>query len=128
MKRVMAIASQKVEEFTKEEASTWNQQNKNGFHDNKAATNSSLGGSQSSSSYQNSYRNSNSWDDWREEKDNTKTQAAPKVSQSPSASGYGNNYRNSNSWDDWGEETSNTNKEAAPKVSTSNDDDGGWAG
>ncbi|CDY07784.1 BnaA03g17270D [Brassica napus] len=56
MKGVMAIASQKVEEFTKEEASTWNQQNTNegnGYYQNKAATNSSLGGSQSSSSYQN---------------------------------------------------------------------------
>ncbi|CAN6893593.1 unnamed protein product, partial [Brassica oleracea] len=38
MKGVMAIASQKVEEFTKEEASTWNQQNTNegnGYYQNK---------------------------------------------------------------------------------------------
>ena len=41
MKGVMAIASQKVEEFTKEEASTWNQQNTNegnGYYQNKGAT------------------------------------------------------------------------------------------
>ncbi|XP_010505344.1 PREDICTED: ADP-ribosylation factor GTPase-activating protein AGD7-like [Camelina sativa] len=98
MKGVMAIASQKVEEFTKEEASTWNQQNKNegnGLYQNSGfgnkTANSSFGGSQSSSSGQN------------------------------------NSYRNSNSWDDWGDEK-DTKKEAAPKVSTSNDDDDGWAG
>ncbi|CAN7062254.1 unnamed protein product [Brassica rapa subsp. trilocularis] len=117
MKGVMAIASQKVEEFTKEEASTWNQQNNNGSSDNKAATNSS-------SSYQNNYSNSSSWDDWGEESNNTKKEAASKVSQSVHHSSYGN----SSSWDDWGEEKSNTKKEAAPKVSTSKDDDGGWAG
>uniref|UniRef100_M4EDQ0 Senescence domain-containing protein n=1 Tax=Brassica campestris TaxID=3711 RepID=M4EDQ0_BRACM len=41
MKGVMAIASQMVEEFTKEEASTWNQQNTNegnGYYQNKGAT------------------------------------------------------------------------------------------
>ncbi|WZZ40004.1 hypothetical protein YC2023_036263 [Brassica napus] len=122
MKGVMAIASQKVEEFTKEEASTWNQQNKNegnGYYQNKAVTNSSLGGSQSSSSYQNNNRNSSSWDDWGEE-NNTKKEAAPQ-------SGYHNSHGNSSSWDDWGEEKNNPKKEAAPKVSTSNDDDG-WAG
>ena len=41
MKGVMAIASQKVEEFTKEEASTWKQQNNNGYSDSKAGNNSS---------------------------------------------------------------------------------------
>ncbi|CAF2123082.1 ADP-ribosylation factor GTPase-activating protein AGD7 [Brassica rapa] len=120
MKGVMAIASQKVEEFTKEEASTWNQQNTNegnGYYQNKAATNSSLGGSQSSSSYQNNKRSS--WDDWGEE-NNTKKETA-------SQSGYHNSHGNSSSWDDWGEEKNNTKKETAPKVSTSNDDDG-WAG
>ncbi|KAF3575700.1 hypothetical protein DY000_02029168 [Brassica cretica] len=117
MKGVMAIASQKVEEFTKEEASTWNQQNKS---EGNGYTNSSLGGSQSSSSYQNNYRsNSNCWDN--------KKEAAPKVSQS-SSGGHLNGYGNSNSWDDWGEEKSTTKKEAAPKVSTSKDDDDGWAG
>ena len=117
MKGVMAIASQKVEEFTKEEASNWNQQNKSGFYDDKAATNSS-------SSYQSNYRNSSSCDDWGEES-NSKKEAAPKVSQSVHHNGYGN----SNSWDDWGEEkNSTTKKEAAPKVSASKDDDAGWAG
>ncbi|CAA7052268.1 unnamed protein product [Microthlaspi erraticum] len=86
MKGVMAIASQKVEEFTKEETATWNQQQSrnegNGYYQNKPA-NSSFGGSQSSSSghnNNNSYRNSNSWDDWGEEKNDNKKQAAPKVS------------------------------------------------
>ncbi|CAH8360869.1 unnamed protein product [Eruca vesicaria subsp. sativa] len=131
MKGVMAIASQKVEEFTKEESSTWNQQNKNegiGYYQNKGATNSSLGGSQSSSSYQNNDRNSNSWDDWGEENNTIKKEAEPKVSQS-SLSGHQNSYRNSNSWDDWGEENKTVKKEVAPKVSTSkDDDDDGWAG
>ncbi|KAJ4868532.1 ADP-ribosylation factor GTPase-activating protein AGD7 [Raphanus sativus] len=114
MKGVMAIASQKVEEFTKEEASTWNQQNKNegnGYYQNKPATNSSFGGSHSSSSYQNNNHNSSSWDDWGEE-NNTKKETAPKVSQS----GHHNSYGNSSSWDDWGEEKNSTKKEAAPKV------------
>ncbi|KAH0925211.1 hypothetical protein HID58_017467 [Brassica napus] len=80
MRGVMAIASQKVEEFTKEETSTWNQQNKS---EGNGYTNSSLGGSQSS--YQNNYRsNSNSWDNWGEENSTTKKEAAPKVSQSSS--------------------------------------------
>lgn len=133
MKGVMAIASQKVEEFTKEEASTWNQQNKNegnGYYQNKPATNPSLGESQSSSSYQNSYGNSNSWDDWGEENNTIKKEVAPKMSQS-SSSDHHNNYRsNSNSWDDWGEENNATKKKTAPKVSTSkdDDDDDGWAG
>ncbi|WZY92141.1 hypothetical protein YC2023_064470 [Brassica napus] len=124
MRGVMAIASQKVEEFTKEEASTWNQQNKS---EGNGYTNSSLGGSQSS--YQNNYRsNSNSWDNWGEENSTTKKEAAPKVSQS-SSGGHHNSYGNSNSWDDWGEEKGTTKKEAAPKVSTSkDDDDDGWAG
>ncbi|XP_013636740.1 PREDICTED: ADP-ribosylation factor GTPase-activating protein AGD7 isoform X2 [Brassica oleracea var. oleracea] len=114
MKGVMAIASQKVEEFTKEEASTWSQQNKS---EGNGYTNSSLGGSQSSSSYQNNYRsNSNSWDN--------KKEAAPKVSQS-SSGGHLNGYGNSNSWDDWGEEKSTTKKEA--KDDGDGDDDG-WAG
>ncbi|CDY69342.1 BnaCnng63080D [Brassica napus] len=95
MKGVMAIASQKVEEFTKEEASTWNQQNKS---EGNGYTNSSLGGSQSSST--------------------------PKVSQS-SSGGHLNGYGNSNSWDDWGEEKSTTKKEA--KDDGDGDDDG-WAG
>ncbi|KAJ4891837.1 ADP-ribosylation factor GTPase-activating protein AGD7 [Raphanus sativus] len=122
MKGVMAIASQKVDEFTKEEASTWNQQNKNdgnGYYQNKGATSSSLGGSQSSSSYQNNSRNSNSWDDWGEE-NSARKEAAPKVPQS-SSSGHQNNYRNSNTWDDWGEENNSTKKEAAPKSGAAGD-------
>ncbi|KAG2332591.1 hypothetical protein Bca52824_003771 [Brassica carinata] len=114
-----------VEEFTKEEASTWNQQNKNegnGYYQNNAATNPSFGGSQSSSSYQNNNRNSSSWGDWGDE-NNAKKEAAPKVSQSVHHKSYGN----SSFWDDWGEEKNSIKKEAAPKVSTSNDDDG-WAG
>lgn len=87
MKGVMAIASQKVEEFTKEETATWNQQQNgnegNGYFQNKPA-NTSFGGSQSSSSghQNNNYRNSNSWDDWGEETNDNKKQAAPKVSTS----------------------------------------------
>lgn len=99
MKGVMAMASQKVEEFTKDGTSfkadsfQQNESERNGYyqdfgHGNKAA-NSSVGGAQSSTS-----------------------------------SGYYNN--NSNSWDDWGE--NDNKKEAAPKKVSASNDDEGWAG
>jgi ADP-ribosylation factor GTPase-activating protein 1 len=78
MKGVMAIASQKVEEYTKEGRNTdnWQQSDNqsNGYYQefNKQENkgwNSSSGG-QSSSGHHNSY-GSSSWDDW-DQKDNRK--------------------------------------------------------
>ncbi|CAH2064211.1 unnamed protein product [Thlaspi arvense] len=89
MKGVMAIATQKVEEYTKEGSTSWNQHNEsesNGYYQNfgngnKTANASSVGGggSQSSSNYNNSQK-SNSWDDWGEIENKKKEAAAPKVS------------------------------------------------
>lgn len=80
MKGVMAMASQKVEEYTKEgmnlkTENSWqrNESERNGYyeefkHENKG-WNSSVGGKSSSGHYNNSY-SSSSWDDW-DQKDNT---------------------------------------------------------
>ncbi|KAB1224046.1 putative ADP-ribosylation factor GTPase-activating protein AGD6 [Morella rubra] len=83
MKGVMAMASQKVEEYTKEginwKADNWQRNNSetNGFYqefkqENKG-WNSSSGGGQSSSTGYNSY-SSGSWDDWGS-KDNRKEES-----------------------------------------------------
>ncbi|KAJ4895762.1 putative ADP-ribosylation factor GTPase-activating protein AGD6 [Raphanus sativus] len=76
MKGVMAIASQKVGEYTKEGTTSWNQRNENesnGYYQNfgngNRTANPSVGGrgSQSSSGgHYNSSHKSNSWDDWGE--------------------------------------------------------------
>ncbi|CAN7094905.1 probable ADP-ribosylation factor GTPase-activating protein AGD6 [Brassica rapa] len=103
MKGVMAIASQKVGEYTKEGTTTtsWNQRNEsesNGYYQNfgngnKAANPSVEGkGSQSSSS------------------------------------GYYNNSHKSNSWDDWGENESKKKEAVASKGSSASNDDDGWTG
>ncbi|KAL5550017.1 hypothetical protein UlMin_000193 [Ulmus minor] len=81
MKGVMAIASQKVEEYTKEgtnwKTDNWqrNDNEKNGFYqefrqENKEWSSSPAGGQSSSSGQSNSFGNS-SWDDW-DQKDNRK--------------------------------------------------------
>ncbi|XP_030957911.1 probable ADP-ribosylation factor GTPase-activating protein AGD6 [Quercus lobata] len=83
MKGVMAMASQKVEEYTKEginwKTDNWqrNDSETNGYYqefkqENKG-WNSSPGGGQSSSTGHNSY-NSSSWDDW-DSKDNRKEES-----------------------------------------------------
>ncbi|KAJ4904770.1 putative ADP-ribosylation factor GTPase-activating protein AGD6 [Raphanus sativus] len=101
MKGVMAIATQKVGEYTKEGTTSWNQHNEsesNGYYQdygsgNKAA-NPSAGG----------------------------------VSQSSSTAHY-NNSQKSNSWDDWGDNESTKKEAVAPKGSSpSSNDDGGWTG
>ncbi|CAH8382736.1 unnamed protein product [Eruca vesicaria subsp. sativa] len=98
MKGVMAIASQKVGEYTKEGTTTWNQHNEsesNGYYQNfrneNKAANSSVGGRGSQSS----------------------------------SNGHYNNSQNSNSWDDWGENESTKKEAVAPKGSSA---DGGWTG
>ncbi|KAL1195856.1 putative ADP-ribosylation factor GTPase-activating protein AGD6 [Cardamine amara subsp. amara] len=71
MKGVMAIATQKVEEYTKEGTTSWNQQSENesnGYYQNfNKSANSSVGGGRSqsaSSGHHIKSQKSNSWDDW----------------------------------------------------------------
>ncbi|XP_031258117.1 probable ADP-ribosylation factor GTPase-activating protein AGD6 [Pistacia vera] len=85
MKGVMAMASQKVEEYTKD-GMNWNNDNwqrnesdKNGFYqefnrDNKGWNSPAGGGQSSSGGHQNSY-SSSSWDDW-DQKDSKKEDVA----------------------------------------------------
>ncbi|XP_042478780.1 ADP-ribosylation factor GTPase-activating protein AGD7-like [Macadamia integrifolia] len=99
MKGVMALASQKVEEFTKEGTSqgadNWqrNESDRNGYyqdfgHQNKG-WNSSEGGGHSSSGRQVSSVSSTSWDDW-DSKDNQKEEY-----------GKGTASQNGDSWAGW---------------------------
>ncbi|KAL9294901.1 unnamed protein product [Arabidopsis thaliana] len=102
MKGVMAMATQKVEEFTKEGTTSWNQQTENegnGYYQNfgngNKVANSSVGGGRP---------------------------------QSSSTSGHFNNSQNSNSWDSWGENENKKTEAAAPKGSSASNDDDGWTG
>lgn len=101
MKGVMAIATQKVEEYTKEGTTSWNQQTENesnGYYQNfgngNITVNSSVGGGGGGSQ--------------------------------SSSSGHYNNSQKSNSWDDWGNE--NKKEAAAPKGPSASNDDDGWTG
>lgn len=96
MKGVMAMASQKVDEYTRDNTNwrndNWqrNENDRNGFYqefnqENKG-WNSSTGGQPSSGGQFNTQRSS-SWDDW-DQKDTTRKEEP--------ARGY-----NSSSWDDW---------------------------
>ncbi|KAK0585495.1 hypothetical protein LWI29_029427 [Acer saccharum] len=98
MKGVMAIASQKVEEYTKD-GMNWNNDNwqrneseRNGhyqeFNQGNKGWNSSSGGGQSSLS-ENHHNSSSSWDDW-DQKDNRKEDTAK---------GKGSN--NTDDWAGW---------------------------
>lgn len=137
MKGVMALASQKVEEFTKEGAD-WNNNNnnnnwqsseseKNGYYQEfNKGSNSSSGGLPStggsgnySSRGNNSTYTSNSWDDW-DTKDNRKEDTTRMGSGNYSSGG------NNSSWDDW--DTKDNKKEDTKKgtVSASNDSWAGW--
>uniref|UniRef100_A0A1J3DGH8 Putative ADP-ribosylation factor GTPase-activating protein AGD6 n=1 Tax=Noccaea caerulescens TaxID=107243 RepID=A0A1J3DGH8_NOCCA len=105
MKGVMAIATQKVEEYTKEGSTSWNQQQSenesNGYYQNfngNKAGNSSAGGGGGGGG-----------------------------SQSSSGAHY-NNSQKSNSWDDWGENESTKKEAVAPKGSSASKDDDNWAG
>lgn len=106
MKGVMALASQKVEEYAKEGGMNWkgddwqrNDSEKNGF-------------------YQEFRQESKGWD----------SSPSP-VGVKPSSSGHNVNYVSSSSWDDWGEvkgNNKNNRKEETTKGSAHNGD--GWAG
>lgn len=133
MKGVMALASQKVEEYTKENSNStsnnWqrNESDRNGyyqdFNQGNKGGNSSTGREQSSSG-QYKTQSSNSWDDWGQ-KDSWKGEPANKGS-TPYSSGGQSGTHNPSSWDDWDHKDSR--KEEPAKASAPHNNDVGWAG
>ncbi|KAK7393304.1 hypothetical protein VNO78_21856 [Psophocarpus tetragonolobus] len=130
MKGVMAIASQKIEEYTKDEPNWKNdnrQRNENGsngyyqdFNQENKSWNSSTGREQSSSGQYKTH-SSSPWDDWDH---NDKRKEEPAKGSTHSSGGQFSTH-NSSSWDDWGHTDSKT-KEPAKGSSPHNND--GWAG
>ncbi|KAL1367797.1 hypothetical protein HN51_021919 [Arachis hypogaea] len=122
MKGVIAMASEKVEEYTRDGSNGMNnnwQQNesgRNGYHQDfnqqNQGWNSSTRTEQSSSKQFNTH-SSSSWDDW-----NNKGSRNGKPAN-------GSTTQNSSSWDDWGHKGSR--KEEPARGSAANNDDG-WAG
>ncbi|XP_047154199.1 probable ADP-ribosylation factor GTPase-activating protein AGD6 [Vigna umbellata] len=130
MRGVMAMATQKVEEYTRDSPNSTsekqNETDKNGFYqeynrENKGWNSSSREGQQSTGGQNNSYHSS-SWDDWGH-KDSRKEHPA-KGSPHQSSGGLSDAY-NSSSWDDWDHE--DARKKEAAKGSASHSSDG-WAG
>ncbi|XP_027348844.1 probable ADP-ribosylation factor GTPase-activating protein AGD6 [Abrus precatorius] len=132
MKGVMALASQKVEEYTRDNPNwrpdNWqqNENDRNGFYqefhqENKGWNSYAREGQPSSGGQTNTY-NSSSWDDW-DHKDSRKEEPA-KGSAHQSSGGQSGTY-NSSSWDDWDNE--DTGKKEPAKGSAAHSSDG-WAG
>lgn len=132
MKGVMALATQKVEEYTRENTNwktgNWqqNENDRNGYyqeHDREnKGWNPSTGGGQPSSGGQINTHYSSSWDDW-DSKDTKKVEPA-RGSAPPSSGGNFNTY-SSSSWDDW--DNNDTRKKEPAKGSAPHNNDG-WAG
>ncbi|WVZ07356.1 hypothetical protein V8G54_020702 [Vigna mungo] len=130
MRGVMAMATQKVEEYTRDSPNSTsekqNEADKNGFYqeynrENKGWNSSTREGQQSTGGQTNSYHSS-SWDDWGH-KDPRKEHPV-KGSSHQSSGGLSDAY-NSSSWDDWDHE--DARKKEAAKGSASHSSDG-WAG
>jgi ADP-ribosylation factor GTPase-activating protein 1 len=132
MKGVMALASQKVEEYTKENSNSttnnWqrNENDRNGYYqdfnqENKGISSST--GREQSSSGQFKTHSSNSWDDW-DHKDSWKGE--PTKGSTPYSSGGQSGTHNPSSWDDWDHKDSR--KEESAKGSAPHNNDAGWAG
>lgn len=125
MKGVMALASQKVEEYTKDypngSSDSWqqNENNRHGSYQENKSWNSSTREGQPSSGVQTNTYNSNSWDDW-DSKDSRKVEAAR--GSSPQSS---NKQFDSSTWDDFG--SKDTRKEVPSKAPAPRDNDD-WAG
>ncbi|KAJ8754041.1 hypothetical protein K2173_001939 [Erythroxylum novogranatense] len=127
MKGVMAMATQKVEEYAKDGGSkndNW-QQNENYTNEyqqdfNKQENkgwNSSFGAQNSSPNGHNSNSHlSSSWDDWDQNENRY---------QNSTASGHKNSSYSSNSWDDW--DQNENRKDNCNKAAASHNNDG-WAG
>ncbi|MED6197179.1 hypothetical protein PIB30_054237 [Stylosanthes scabra] len=121
MKGVMAMASEKVDEYTRDSSNgmnnNWQQieNGRNGYHQDfnqqNKGWNSSTRTEQSSSKHFNTY-SSSSWDDW----DNRGSRNGKPANGAT---------HNSSSWDDWGHKGSRMEEPA--KGSAANNDDG-WAG
>ncbi|ESW34652.1 hypothetical protein PHAVU_001G169400 [Phaseolus vulgaris] len=129
MRGVMAMATQKVEEYTRDNpngtSDNWkrNETDKNGFYqefnqENKGWNSSGREGQHSTGRQ----TNSSSWDDWDHE-DSRKEE--PAKGSSHQSSGGRSDTNNSSSWDDWDHE--DTRKKEAAKGSAAHSSDG-WAG
>ncbi|XP_057423702.1 ADP-ribosylation factor GTPase-activating protein AGD7-like [Lotus japonicus] len=132
MKGVMAIASQKVEELTRDnpnwKTNNWqqNENDRNGYYqdfnsENKGGSSSAV--REQSSSGQFKTQSSSSWDDW-DHKDPRKEEPAKKSPPLSSGEQFGTS--NSSSWDDWDHKDSRK-EEPAKGLAPHNHDDG-WAG
>ncbi|KAG7027960.1 ADP-ribosylation factor GTPase-activating protein AGD7 [Cucurbita argyrosperma subsp. argyrosperma] len=104
MRGVMAIASQKVEEYTKD---GWqrNESEKNGYyqefeHNNKGWNSSGTGQSSGSGHGQNNSYSSNSWDDWDTAKDSRKEEITKGSGSHNNSSSNNNNNDGWAGWDD----------------------------
>ncbi|RDY04559.1 ADP-ribosylation factor GTPase-activating protein AGD7, partial [Mucuna pruriens] len=133
MRGVMALASQKVEEYTRDNpnwtADNWqrNDNDKNGFYqefnqENKGRNSSTREGQHSSGGQTNTY-NSNSWDDW-DHKGSRKEE--PAKGSAPQSSGGQFDTYNSSSWDDWDHEDTRKKEPAKGSAAHSSDDWAGW--
>nr|BAE71192.1 putative Asp1 [Trifolium pratense]BAE71286.1 putative Asp1 [Trifolium pratense] len=132
MKGVMALASQKVEEYTKENSNSttnnWqrNENDRNGyyqdFNQENKGINSTTGREQSLSG-QFKTNSSNSWDDWDHK--NSWKEGQTKGS-TPYSSGGQSGTHNPSSWDDW--DNKDSRKEEPAKGSAPHNNDAGWAG
>ncbi|KAK7396505.1 hypothetical protein VNO78_17556 [Psophocarpus tetragonolobus] len=129
MRGVMAMASQKVEEYTRDnpnwESDNWqrNENGKNGSYqefnqENKGRNSSTMEGQHSSGGQTNTYHSS-SWDDWGHN-GSRKEEPAPK-----SSGGQSGTY-NSSSWDDWDQEDTRKKEPAKGSAARSSDDWAGW--
>ncbi|WVY97913.1 hypothetical protein V8G54_030064 [Vigna mungo] len=131
MKGVMAIASQKIEEYTKDETNwktdNWqrNESDRNGyyqdFNQQNKGSNSAPGREQSSSGQYKTH-SSSSLDDW-DHQDSSKQE--PAKGSTPYSSGGQSSTFNSSSWDDW-EQTDSRKQEPVKGSAPHNNDD--WAG
>ncbi|KAL2323354.1 hypothetical protein Fmac_027733 [Flemingia macrophylla] len=125
MKGVMAMASQKIEELSRDDPN-WqrNESDRNGyyqdFNQENKGWNSSSGREQSSSRQYKSH-SSSSWDDW-DLKDSSKEE--PAKGSTHSSGGHFSTY-NSSSWDDWDHTDSRKEEPAIGSAPHNND---GWAG
>ena len=132
MKGVMALASQKVEEFARDNpnwtSDNWqrNESDRNGFYqefnrENNGRNSSTREGQHSSGGQTNTFHSS-SWDDWGH---NDFRKEEPAKGSAPQSSGGKFDNYNSSSWDDWDQE--DTRKKEPAKGSSARSSDG-WAG
>ncbi|KAI4349284.1 hypothetical protein L6164_009893 [Bauhinia variegata] len=133
MKGVMALASQKVEEYTRENSNlkpdNWqgNENGRNGryqdFNQENKGWNSSTSRGHSSSDGQSNTYSSSPWDNW-DHKDTRKEETANGFA--PYSSGGQFNTYNSSSWDDWDHKDTRNEEPAKGSAPHNNDSWAGW--